>query len=279
MRKNSSPLVSIIIPTKNEEKTIKRCLESIIHQPYKKIEMIVVDNYSTDKTKQVTRKYTRRVYNVAPERSAQRNFGAKKIAKGKYLLFLDSDMSVSSGLIRAAVTKMEKESKIVGLYVSEIVQGRSFWSRVRRFERWFYNSTVVDGLRFMRRDAFLKTGGFDEDLYACEDWDMDKRMKKLGKVAFIKASIFHHELKFNIKNYLDKKYYYSANFNVYINKWGKDDPDIRKQFGPGYRLFWVFVEDGKWKRLVQHPWLAVCMLFLRLLASWKYILIRLKVDL
>lgn len=277
--KKTDPLVSIIISTKNEEKNIVRCLDSLAHQAYSPMEIIVVDNDSSDKTKQVARRYTRRVYNVRPERSTQRNFGAKKIAKGKYLLFLDSDMTVSPDTIKTAVSRMEKDYVLVGLYISEVVTGTSFWSRVRRFERNFYDATVIDGLRFVRRDEFLKIGGFDENLYACEDWDLDKRLKKLGTVALVKNPIFHNESKFNIKKYLDKKTYYAANFNVYINKWGKNDPDIQKQFGPFYRLFGVFVEKNKWKKLVDHPILAICMLFLRILAGWKYVLIRLKVDL
>jgi glycosyltransferase involved in cell wall biosynthesis len=80
------PLVSIIITTKNEEKNIGNCLESILRnielKDYRNIEIIVVDNNSTDQTKEIARKYTKKVYKFGPERSAQRNLGAKK-ARGK----------------------------------------------------------------------------------------------------------------------------------------------------------------------------------------------------
>ena len=102
---NSLPLVSIIITTKNEEKNIGRCLKSIKKQACPNIEIIVVDNNSIDKTKQITKKYTKNVFNKGPERSAQRNFGAQK-AKGKYLLFLDADMTLSPQLIKKAVHKL-----------------------------------------------------------------------------------------------------------------------------------------------------------------------------
>lgn len=83
--------VSVIITTKNEEKNIASCLESIKNQTYpqEKIEIIVVDNDSIDKTKEIALKYTDKVYNFGPERSAQRNFGVRQ-AKGKYILYLDS---------------------------------------------------------------------------------------------------------------------------------------------------------------------------------------------
>ena len=82
-------LVSVIITTKNEQAVIGRLLESIKMQSYPKIEVIVVDNKSADRTKQIAKKYTKLVYNAGPERSAQRNYGAKK-AKGDFLFFLDA---------------------------------------------------------------------------------------------------------------------------------------------------------------------------------------------
>ena len=80
MEVKSYPLVSIVVTTKNEEKNIENCLNSIKNQnyPQNKIEIIVVDNNSIDKTKQIALRYTDKVYNFGPERSAQRNFGVKK---------------------------------------------------------------------------------------------------------------------------------------------------------------------------------------------------------
>lgn len=279
MKKDITPLVSVLIPTKNSASLLELALKSIQKQSYKKLEIIVVDNYSVDHTIMIAKKYTKQVYKHGHERSAQRNFGALKKANGKYLFFLDSDMSVSRNLIRDCVYTLEKDPKAVGLYISEIILGSSFWNRVRRFERIFYNATVIDAARFIRKDIFVKTGGYDENLYACEDWDLDKRLKKLGPIGLTNTPLFHNESKFNIKEYLDKKNYYTNNFNIYIDKWGKDDPDIEKQFGPAYRLFWVFVENGKWKVLVKHPIKALFVIILRVLASWKYFIIRIKVKL
>ncbi|MDD5606665.1 MAG: glycosyltransferase family 2 protein, partial [Candidatus Pacebacteria bacterium] len=55
-------------------------------------------------------------------------------------------------------------------------------------------------------------------------------------------------------------------------KWGKDDPDIEKQFGLWYRYFWVFLEDGKLKKLLAHPVLTGGMYFLRVMVGINYIL-------
>ena len=64
-------MISIIITTKNEEKNIKNILESLKQQTYKSVEIIVVDNNSTDKTKEIARQYTSLIYNKGPERSSQ----------------------------------------------------------------------------------------------------------------------------------------------------------------------------------------------------------------
>src|SRR4051812_2602470 len=98
----SNPLVSLIITTKNEAKVIEELLISIKKQTYKNIEILIVDNSSSDKTKEIARKYTNLVFNIGPERSAQRNFGAKK-AKGMFVVFLDADMILTLSVIESCV--------------------------------------------------------------------------------------------------------------------------------------------------------------------------------
>jgi len=63
------------------------------------MEIIVVDNNSQDKTKEIAYRYTDKVYNFGPERSAQRNFGVKQAA-GKYILYLDADMVLSENVMK-----------------------------------------------------------------------------------------------------------------------------------------------------------------------------------
>ena len=84
--------------------------------------------------------------------------------------------------------------------------------------------------------------------------------------------IFHNEAEFDLKRYLSKKGYYAKSFEGYINKWGKDDKDIKKQFGFSYRYFGVFLEDGKWKKIIRQPVLSLGMWFLRFLVGIKYLL-------
>ena len=296
----NKPLVSVVISTKNEEKNIENCLKSIVFQTYPKenIEIIVVDNSSTDKTKEISQKYTEKVFNKGPERSAQRNFGMLEKSTGEYLMFLDADMILSPDVIETCVKKMESEGSLAGIYISEVVLGKSYFSKVRRFERSFYDGTVIDGARFIKKSVFEKVGGFDEDLYAAEDWDLDKRLKKIGNLEVLEnkesvnlskwefrnfilergvnpenfgSVIYHNESEFNLKKYISKKKYYSKNFNKYLDKWDREDLDIKKQFGFWYRFFGVFIENGKWRKLVSNLHLVFGMYFLRFLVGLSFI--------
>jgi glycosyltransferase involved in cell wall biosynthesis len=265
-------LISAIITTKNEEKNIKKCLESVVAQSYPKdeLEIIVVDNDSQDKTKEIALKYTDKIFDKGPERSAQRNFGVER-SKGEYFIYLDADMVLSENVIRDSVEKIKNDPSIIALHISEIVAGKKFFSKVRRFERSFYDGTVIDGARFIKREAFISIKGFDETLTGPEDWDLDKKLRNVGRVELVKTPIFHNEAEFNLKKYLNKKGYYSQKFDTYIAKWGKDDPDIKKQFSVWYRFFGVFIERGKWKKLLAHPILTGGMYFLRFLVGINFL--------
>jgi len=99
------PLVSIIVTTKNEERNIANCLKSILNSQ-SLIEIIVVDNNSTDKTVEIVKSYCHiQLYNFGPNRAAQLNFGAN-IAKGKYILFPDADMILSGNVIKKRFRKL-----------------------------------------------------------------------------------------------------------------------------------------------------------------------------
>jgi len=296
-----TPLISVIVTTKNEEANIENCLRSIESQRYPKenLEIIVIDNQSTDRTQEIAQKFTSLVLDKGPERSAQRNFGILSVAKGEHALFLDADMILAPNLIQGCVQKIRQAGSIA-LHIPEIILGDNFWSKVRRFERRFYDGTVVDGVRFFRIEDFKEAGGFDESLSGPEDWDLDKKLKQRGSIGLVSCQpildwdhktwsqsdfiskmgvdpsryggvVFHNESQFNLKTYLNKKSYYSGDMNKYVEKWGQDDPDIQKQLGLGYRFFGVFLEKGKWKRLLAQPHLTIGMYFLRFLVGLRFL--------
>ena len=271
-------IVSVVVTTKNEEANIQNCLESIKKQSYPshKIEIIIVDNNSTDWTKEIAARYTEKIYNFGPERSAQRNFGIKQ-ASGKYILYLDADMVLFKDVISECIAKCERE-RYIALYIPEKIKGKGFWIKVRNFERSFYDTTCIDAVRFFREDNFLGIGGFDENLTGPEDWDFDRRIREVGKVDIINSPIYHNEGEFKFRRYINKKSYYARSFDKYIKKWNKNDPIIRKQLGFWYRYFGVFLENGKWRKLIIHPILTMGMYSLRFMFGIQYLLRRVDVN-
>ncbi len=217
------PLVSVIIPTKNSAQFLEKCLKSIKNQTYNNIEIIVVDNNSIDKTKEIARKYTKKVYNKGPERTYQKNYGIKK-SKGDYLFFVDSDMELDKKVVFECVNKIKEDSKIGGICISERSLGNSFWVKVRDYERGFYLNTDIESARFFPSKLIKKVGGFDEGLIFFEEATLPKKIENLNfnVHAHINSVIFHHEENFNLIDWLKKKKYYGKTMKVYKDKFPED---------------------------------------------------------
>ena len=272
------PLVSVIVTTKNEEHNIGACLKSVVQQSMPPLEMIVVDKFSEDKTTKIAKEFGAKVFQLGPERSAQRNYGVEK-AQGKYILYLDADMRLSPKVIEECVCRCEADAEVSGVYIPEIIVGKGFWIKVRRFERSFYNGTVIDAVRFVPKTAFQKVGGFDLLFTGPEDWDFDKKIRGLGKTLVAEANLEHDEGNFDFQHYFGKKSYYSKGFDLYTEKWGKNDPDILKQLSLWYRFIGVFTEQGKFTKLLGHPILTLGMYYLRFRVGLLYLLRNRKNDL
>lgn len=211
-KENNSFLVSVIIPTYNSERTIKQCLESIKNQTYQNIETIVVDEFSQDKTREIAKKYAK-VYSRRGERSMARNFGVEK-AKGKYVLVIDSDMELTSTVIKECVEATEKNDVTV---IPEISVGEGFWVDCRKLERSCYRGDdAIEAARFFPRKLILNLGGYDPNVVGAEDWDLHQKIRKKGyKIGRIKSHIIHHEEKVNLMRSIKKKMYYGTAFNEF----------------------------------------------------------------
>ena len=107
--------VSIVIPTLNSAKTIKRCLNSVIQQTYKNWEVIIIDANSKDKTLQIIKSFNLekiKIFKISSKKSisAARYLGVKK-SKGSYIAFLDSDDSWSKIKLGLQIKKIGKKNK------------------------------------------------------------------------------------------------------------------------------------------------------------------------
>ncbi|MBO7435196.1 glycosyltransferase [bacterium] len=274
---DKQPLISVVITTKNEERNLPDCLAALGSQtiPRDSFEVIVVDNASTDRTREIALAGADLFLEKGPERSAQRNFGIES-AHAPVVVYLDADMRLSENVL-AECLEAFKDPSVVGLYIPEEVVGSGYWIKVRNFERSFYDATPIDGIRGVRKELFLKLGGFDLSLCGPEDWDLNIRMKELGELKLIASGLKHDEGAFQWGRYLKKKKYYSTSFAAYKEKWPGNE-DVKKQFSFWYRYFGVFLENGKWKKLFSHPILAVGMYVLRGAVGFAYIFGRRKIK-
>ena len=133
-----APLVSVILTTRNCEQTIGRCLETVRAQTVTDIEVIVVDNHSSDGTRAIAAPLADLVIVAGPERSSQRNVGLAS-ARGAYVLVLDCDMELQPDVVAACLDCVGGSAAIVA--IPEISFGEGYWSRCKAFERSFYKPT------------------------------------------------------------------------------------------------------------------------------------------
>lgn len=265
------PVLSVIIPTKNEQDNIANCCMPFAEQIAAGCcELIVVDNYSEDKTVEIANDLGALVFSKGPERSSQRNFGAKQ-ASGKYLLFLDADMILPEQTLNELLEQCLLENPPDAMYIREHRVGEGLRIKARNFERSFYNATCIDGLRLFKRELFLQIGGYDEALIGTEDWDIDRRILSVTKnVALSDGELFHNERQLSTEKLLAKKAYYAGKIQAYRDKWD-NDKIVRKQLGIWYRFFGVFVEKGKWLKVLRHPILFFVVMLERIRIGFVYL--------
>ena len=162
-------------------------LKSIKNQTYKNIEVVVVDNYSTDKTKRIGSKLKIKFYEKGNERSEQRNYGVY-LSKGEFILYLDADMIITPNLVYSCLQKIKNE-EVDGLYIKERIIGKNFFNEVRNFEREFYEGTKIDAIRFLKKKKFLQLKGFDKKIIGQEDWDFSIRFCNKFRHSLLKEKI------------------------------------------------------------------------------------------
>lgn len=254
------PLVSVIVPTKNSSATLEACLRSIKEQTYAHIELIVVDNHSEDATREIARRFTDKVFEQGPERSAQRNFGAAK-ATGEFVLFVDSDMELTHTVVAECVACMEQK-KIKGVIIPEESFGEGFWAQCKRLERSFYIGVdAVEAARFFRKTDFDSVGGYNKALVSGEDWDLSDRIELLGSLGRVSALIYHNEGHISLVKTLQKKFYYSQKASAYFSHSSSVKTASKRKQGIFGRYLLFFKRPIK---LFKNPLLGFGMLFMKM---------------
>ena len=186
-----TPLVSMVIPTLNEEAYLERCLISLRTQKRcGTFEIIVVDGGSSDATVMIARKYADKIV-IAPEKSPsiQRNLGAK-MAEGDLLAFIDADTVASRFWLRGIIEAFKDQSIacVTGpLFPLEKIKRPYLYSLTNALQKilvrinypLFWGASCA-----FRTNAFRKIEGFDEKLLTSEDHDISRRIRRIGKAAF-----------------------------------------------------------------------------------------------
>ncbi len=258
--KKQFPIVTVVIPTYDSERTIEKCLLSIKKQTYPSIDIVVVDSLYYDKKKQdrckkIIKKYAR-YFQDGPERSIQRNRGIKE-AKGEYILIIDQDMYLTKTVVRDCYREFSSKNYIA-LTIPEISIGEGFWTKCVAMER--YVSTVLEeGMneccRFFRKNDAIEIGCYDTAIVGVEDSDFHYKMQAKGKIGKIKSYIYHDEGRTKFFSRVKKKYYYSIAFRKYLKRY----PNIAmRQFFPFKKAY-----IKHWKIFVKSPVTTAGIILLR----------------
>lgn len=197
MKKKDFPLFSIVIPAFNREKTIKRTIDSVINQTYTNLEIIVIDDGSTDNTRNVVLglinddkiKY---IYQDNQGAQVARNNGLKR-AKGEYILFLDSDDWLFDDCI-SKVVEFYKNNELIdavyyltGLYKKgKIVSARNDYLQGNVYEKVLEQGYLTSSSFItMKKNIFDKIGEWDTLFPSSQDDDICFRIAKHCKIGLI----------------------------------------------------------------------------------------------
>lgn len=196
----TKPLISIIIPAYNYAQYIEEALKSVLKQSYDKIELIVVDDGSTDNLKQIIEQYPEtRYYRQKRQGPAKaRNLGAKN-SKGDFLIFLDADDRLHPRYVELTLKDITKDARLGLIYTGTQCFGRL--SEIRNPRVQHHRFSIIGspggqiGAALIRREAFDSVNGYDERLLACEDGDLVIRLWLKGwKIASINLPIHYHRI-------------------------------------------------------------------------------------
>ncbi len=194
------PKISIIIPTYNEEKYIRATLESIRKQPYQDIEVIVADSNSPDGTREVARRAYPKVRIVNRK---ERGVGiacnaAARIAKGKLLMFIDADTSITRNLL-GAYEKAFADREVVAatgpiIPLEKTTKAIAFGYRmvsvhIVKFFMGIGKPSTISSNLMVRRSSYLKLGGFSTTMNTYYDWDLSNRLSKVGRIVFVEGAV------------------------------------------------------------------------------------------
>ena len=254
---SQQPLVSVIIPTYNREKYIKKALESALNQTYKNIEIVIINGSPNDETEKVIKPYlvdSRIKYVHQPEihtntvknraNIAKARNKAIKISKGKYIAILDDDDFWSDE------KKLEKQVQFLENHPDYVLCGggmiifeeNSKTSHIKMLtpekdedirKSMLFSCPFVHGSVVFRKNIYEKVGGYNEKLYYGhpEDWDLCARLGRVGKLYNFQDYFLHCTIRPDTAKGFRRGAFKKA-FRIFrlITKYRNDYPHFYKSF-------------------------------------------------
>lgn len=280
----SNLVVSIVIPTYYKSRDVlETALKSIVDQtcPRNLYEIIIADNNGGNPIKKLAKKYKARLVQTKgdpPQTCHQVNLGARH-AHGKYILILDHDLELTPNLLEDFIKSDSKSNIDAWCIPLKIIAKGGLLTKIRNFETEFYNDSIIAVPRMIKKDIFFKTENqYDPQLNSGPgDWDLTNQLKLINaKFGSLKNCWYHHEEDLSFGESITKKIIYAKGGEIYKNKWRKKNIKIyndvvKKQYDPIYRFFWIFVERGKWRKLLPNIHLYLLFLTIKIIMSASYI--------
>lgn len=190
---NSAPelLLSIIIPCKNEEANIARCLKSVIREvrAIKNTEILLVDSASSDRSVEIAKQFPVNIIQLKPDwvhsPAAARYLGCIN-TNGKYIFIIDADMELLPGFLEKAIKFIEKDDKIAGVagMGSQVYEEGGKLNDFYRRKNKLREVTVLAGAALFRRAILENTGYFNPYLQSEEEVELAQRLRRAGFKLF-----------------------------------------------------------------------------------------------
>ncbi len=228
------PLVSVVLPVFNDEETIEECISSLARQDYSDIELIVVDDGSTDRSPSVlselSKKYPLTIVRTDHGgRSRAKNSGITR-AQGPMVALAEADAKYGERWVSAAVRFLTDDvAAVVGpryCWFTDSIVAKSvdLKLRVRYHNPDFHPMT---GWIFTKR-ALEDVQGFDPSLNVAEDRDIGIRVKKAGyRVVFAADSVMFHAEPRSLREFLEKEFSRSVARCDFYRKYPREFPLAR----------------------------------------------------
>lgn len=184
-----TPHVSVIVPAYNAAATLRRCLDSIFVQTESDVEVIVVDDGSTDATRQIAAQYPVRLLVILKNSgaAAARNYAARQ-SRGRLLFFVDADVALAKGALVRGRLLMEQPGvdAVIGSYDDEPAV-HTIVSQFKNLSHHYFHqssdpeaTTLFGACCLLRRELFFAAEGFDETVRGIEDVELGYRLSARG---------------------------------------------------------------------------------------------------